>query len=248
MPRESGTAYVSLCFDDAYGIQYYTFYRALLEHELKASFYVITSRIGTRGHLTWNQLNDLFKEGNEIGSHTHTHPHLTEISTEEVAHELHKSAELLKPFGCRTLAYPYGEYDSNVMRSAQELYFAARGYHDLAERSRDFGFNLGLPDESHRLKVIPTETTIPTHDKPLFMLRLPQFQRAIKEAVRSASQRSAWMILVFHGQNGIPYRMRWILELSPKFHWMCKYLKNNSDVRVLPLYDAARLFSSRSPP
>jgi peptidoglycan/xylan/chitin deacetylase (PgdA/CDA1 family) len=246
MPPEPGIAYVSLCFDDAYSIQHDTFYKALLEHELKASFYVITSRIGTRGRLTRSQLDELFEEGYEIGSHTHTHPHLTEISTQEAEYELQRSAELLKPFNCRTLAYPYGEYDANVVRSAEEHYFAARSYYDLSKRSRDFGFNLGLPGELHKLKAIPTETATPTLDEPLLMLRPSQFQKAIKETVRGASEQGAWMILVFHGLNGISYRLKWILELASKFHWMCRYLANNSDVRVLTLFDAARLYSGRS--
>src|SRR3972149_7274424 len=103
---EPGTAFVSRCFDDSYSIQYDTFYQALLDYGLKATFYVITSRIGTKGHFTWSQLNDLFKEGNEIGSHTHTHPHLTELSSEELDRELRGGQEVLKPFGCRKLAYP----------------------------------------------------------------------------------------------------------------------------------------------
>lgn len=131
MLLEAGKAYVSLCFDDGYSIQYNTYYPAMADYEVRATFYLITSRIGTRGSLTWTQLNDLYKKGNEIGSHTPTHPHLTELSTEALERELRRSAELLRPLGGRTLAYPYGEYDSKVIRSAKELYFAARGYYDL---------------------------------------------------------------------------------------------------------------------
>lgn len=246
MLREPGTALVSLCFDDGYSVQYDTFYQALLDYGLKATFYVITSRIGMKDQLTWSQLNDLFKEGNEIGSHTHTHPHLTELSTEQLDRELRESKELLKPFGCKTMAYPYGEYDSKVMRSAQDHYLAARGYYDLSEKGRDFGFNQSPPGELHRLKVIPTETSLPTHSEPLLKLPISKFRTAVGEMTQGASEKGAWMIFVFHGRNGASFRLRWMRELSSKFRWMCEYLTSIGDVRILPICDAAELFTNSS--
>jgi peptidoglycan/xylan/chitin deacetylase (PgdA/CDA1 family) len=243
MLLEPGTAYVSLSFDDGHSTQYNAYYPVMADQGVRATFYVITSRIGARGHLTWTQLSDLSQEGNEIGSHTHTHPHLTELSSEALERELSRSAELLRSVGCRTLAYPYGEYDPKVIRCAEKLYFAARGYYDLRMKSRDFGFNVNIPADLHKLKTIPTETATPAFNKPLLMLPLSQFQRAIIKMTKSASVEGAWIIFVFHGGSGIPFKLRWIGEFSTKFRWMCKYLSNNSAVRILPIFEAARLLS-----
>ena len=240
MVREFNTAIVSLSFDDGYRVQYETFYQTLCDYGIKATFYIITNKIGAKGYMSWTQLNDLFKQGNEIGSHTHTHPHLTELTTEELDRELQTSREVLRPFNCATLAYPYGEYDSKVLLSAERYYVAARGYYDLSKKSRDCGFNLGVPEELHRLKVIPTETTFPTQIKPLLELRRSSFETIFKEIIRNASERGVWIILTFHGQNGTSFKLRWIRELSSKFRWTCEYLAGNSQMRILTISEAVK--------
>jgi peptidoglycan/xylan/chitin deacetylase (PgdA/CDA1 family) len=61
----------------------------------------------------------------EFGSHTLTHPHLTELSDEALAQELAESRALLQArLGhCDTLAYPFGQWDARVARAV-----AAAGY------------------------------------------------------------------------------------------------------------------------
>ena len=71
--------------------------------------------------MAWEQLRELSEHGWEIGSHTCSHPHLTEIGEERVASELRASRaaceeELQRP--CETLAYPFGSYDAKVMELA----------------------------------------------------------------------------------------------------------------------------------
>jgi peptidoglycan/xylan/chitin deacetylase (PgdA/CDA1 family) len=68
--------------------------------------------------MSWEQLRALAGHGWEIGSHTCSHPHLTEIGAERLARELSLSRlaceeELQRP--CEALAYPFGSYDAAVM-------------------------------------------------------------------------------------------------------------------------------------
>jgi peptidoglycan/xylan/chitin deacetylase (PgdA/CDA1 family) len=84
--------------------------------------------------MDWDQLRDLVDRNVEIGSHTLTHAHLTQLSDAELSRDLRESreqieAELGRP--CRFVAYPYGDDDERVHRAARaagyEAGFAAPG-------------------------------------------------------------------------------------------------------------------------
>jgi len=72
--------------------------------------------------MDWDHLRGLVERQVEIGSHTLTHPHLTELSDSELNEELRTSRERLEDkLGrpCRFLAYPYGEHDARVRAAAR---------------------------------------------------------------------------------------------------------------------------------
>ncbi|HEV8249861.1 MAG TPA: polysaccharide deacetylase family protein [Gaiellaceae bacterium] len=78
--------------------------------------------------LDWEGLRALTERGIEIGSHTVTHPHLTQLSDGELARELEESrdavaASLGRP--CPYVAYPYGEHDLRVRRAASAAGYTA---------------------------------------------------------------------------------------------------------------------------
>jgi peptidoglycan/xylan/chitin deacetylase (PgdA/CDA1 family) len=84
--------------------------------------------------MTWADLRDHVERGVDIGSHTLTHPHLVQLSDDELARELRDSkAEIEEELGrpCPDLAYPFGEYDDRVRRAARtagyDRAFALRG-------------------------------------------------------------------------------------------------------------------------
>jgi peptidoglycan/xylan/chitin deacetylase (PgdA/CDA1 family) len=66
---------------------------------------------------SWEEVAGLAEAGWEIGSHTLSHPHLTELDDAGLATELAASREeietrLGRP--CRSIAYPYGDVDDRV--------------------------------------------------------------------------------------------------------------------------------------
>jgi peptidoglycan/xylan/chitin deacetylase (PgdA/CDA1 family) len=80
--------------------------------------------------MSWDQLGGLAEAGWEVGSHTRTHPHLTQIDDAALRDELVRSREeveqrLGRP--CPTLAYPYGDHDERVVAAAGAAGYSAAG-------------------------------------------------------------------------------------------------------------------------
>jgi peptidoglycan/xylan/chitin deacetylase (PgdA/CDA1 family) len=68
--------------------------------------------------LSWADLRGLAAQGWEIGSHTRTHPQLTELDDDALADELRGSRDVCERalgLTCRSLAYPYGDMDDRVV-------------------------------------------------------------------------------------------------------------------------------------
>jgi peptidoglycan/xylan/chitin deacetylase (PgdA/CDA1 family) len=85
--------------------------------------------------MDWDDLGELAQDGWEIGSHTCTHPRLTRLSDDALAHELSASRSICaERLGqpCRSIAYPYGDMNPRVVAAA-----AAAGYETGARLSRD---------------------------------------------------------------------------------------------------------------
>jgi len=82
-----------------------------------------TAHVGELRAMTWEQVGELAEYGWEIGSHTHSHPHLTELDDAGVRQELAVSRdELTRHLGrpCDSIAYPYGDVDDRVEDLARQ--------------------------------------------------------------------------------------------------------------------------------
>lgn len=87
--------------------------------------------------MSWEELALLASAGWEIGSHSRSHPRLTQLSDAVLMDELRGSRRacedrLGRP--CRTLAYPYGDLDARVAGATE-----AAGYAAAAALPRRFG-------------------------------------------------------------------------------------------------------------
>lgn len=79
---------------------------------------------------TWEQIAELAQKGWEVGSHSHSHPHLTTLSDEDLRVELRDSkgeCEARTGVACRSLAYPYGDHDARVVSAARDAGYLAAG-------------------------------------------------------------------------------------------------------------------------
>ncbi len=106
---------VSLEFDDGHANQYQV--RSLfLEHGMRATFFVNSSRVGASGYMTASQLHDLQGDGHEIAGHTLTHVDLTTLSQAEAQRQVcdDRSALIAQGFDVSSFAYPFGAYNSST--------------------------------------------------------------------------------------------------------------------------------------
>jgi peptidoglycan/xylan/chitin deacetylase (PgdA/CDA1 family) len=127
--------------------------------------------------MTWAELDRLASAGWEIGSHSCSHPRLTELDDAALDHELRASrarveAELQRP--CTSLAYPYGDWDQRVAAAA-----AAAGYRAACT----------LPESLHRPSALAwPRVGIYRRDGARI------FQLKVSTAVRRLRRTRAWAI------------------------------------------------------
>lgn len=114
--------------------------------------------------MTWEELSSLADAGWEIGSHTRSHPHLTQVDDETLVRELAESkATCERRLGrpCPTLAYPYGDHDERVkLATAEAGYTAAAALPDRLRGHDPLAYpRVGVyrvdDDRRFRLKVSP---------------------------------------------------------------------------------------------
>lgn len=77
--------------------------------------------------LDWDELAILRDAGWEVGSHTVTHPLLTELPDPTLVDELRRSRETIaaRLGACETIAYPYGVADARVAGAARDAGYLA---------------------------------------------------------------------------------------------------------------------------
>jgi peptidoglycan/xylan/chitin deacetylase (PgdA/CDA1 family) len=119
---ECGTALpeqpVVLTFDDGHTSFYEVAADSLARAGHTATVFAITGRVGRHGYCNWDQLRELERAGNGVGSHTHTHPILTRLDDTAISNELTLSRELLAVelgHSVDILAYRGGHHDDRVV-------------------------------------------------------------------------------------------------------------------------------------
>ncbi len=118
---------VCLFFDDGWQNQYDVALPILLDYNFRASFSVITSKIGTgegfSEYMGEKELKKLAKYGMDIASHTKTHPHLTaNLTDQQLREEIIDSKKHLEKMGFKvpTFVYPYYEWNDVVLNYVRE--------------------------------------------------------------------------------------------------------------------------------
>jgi peptidoglycan/xylan/chitin deacetylase (PgdA/CDA1 family) len=122
---------IAISFDDGDLGQAVRAFPALAKHNMTATFFVVTSWVGTANYASWDQLREMRAAGMSIQSHTHTHPFLSELNAAALRDELRRSRDILdEKLGQRTsmIAFPGGDAPRGELRAL----LAEEGYEVVA--------------------------------------------------------------------------------------------------------------------
>ncbi len=156
---------IILTFDDGYKDNHEYAFPVLKKYGFKGTFFVVTALTGTEGYLTWDDLEEMAKDGMFVGAHGSTHIDLTLLSNNAVAQQVAQATQaLLSHINVtpRVYCYPAGKFNQtaiDILRT--QGYFAAvstrhgcvHGRDDLFQLSRiRISGNDSLPTFGSKLK------------------------------------------------------------------------------------------------
>jgi len=178
-PAQNASAgMVTLAFDDGYASAYTNGLPILDAAGLKSTQYIITGSLGQRGYMTREQVVAMQANGHEIGAHTRTHPHLSQVTPAQMKDEIDGSLHDLADIGIHatSFAYPYGDYDDRVVDVVKSA-----GYGSARTVSSGYDSTDASPLLLKAKMVLP-ETTATN----------------IKDWINESQAKGTWLILVFH--------------------------------------------------
>ncbi len=163
---------------------------------------------------TWNDYKVYASEGHEIASHTVTHPRLAVLDEDNLLYELEQSkADVQKFLGEKytfSAECPYGTENDRVMEYAHKIYPALRNrmpesYLDEINRSSN-----RQPGESEK-------EYVQWQRGPLTKVSMEVMKSWVDTCI---THQKIWLVLVFHGIDGIGWEPRTGAELEEYFNYM----------------------------
>ena len=129
---------VVITIDDAYSSVYNYAWPIFKKYNLPFTLFISTDVIDnkTPGYMSWEEIRTLRDHGVTIGSQTKSHPHMFKLSKEKIIEELSISNKrFIDEIGSapKIFAYPYGEYNLEVLEQVKlHGFVAAFGQHSGA--------------------------------------------------------------------------------------------------------------------
>lgn len=111
---------LSISFDAAWGSAHTKGILDILDrYEAKTTFFLV----GFWAEKYPELVAEIVARGHEIGNHSATHPHMSQLSAAQIREELRKTSDLVKSItGQPTVLFrpPYGEYNDLVVRTSRQ--------------------------------------------------------------------------------------------------------------------------------
>jgi hypothetical protein len=127
---------VILTFGDGYQSQYIYAKPVLDKYGFKANFFVTCNRMGTNSHMTWQEVEQLYKEGHVIGSKTMDYgtkamqnTDLNHLSAKDLEFEVRQSKQCLLNHGINTTFFAVPK---NIANDNATVINAVAKYYSLA--------------------------------------------------------------------------------------------------------------------
>lgn len=176
------TGAVTLRFDDGWASQFENALPVMDMYGFKGTFYIVSRQTldaGFSGFMSQDQVRTVYRDGQEIGAHTRTHPDLATLSASQQQAEIAGSRDDLLSWNVgpvTSFAYPYGSYTATTVGLVRDAGFssgAASIYGDVTPSSDQF-----------QLERFGVDTGVTA----------AQVEQKIDEAMA----RHDWLILTFH--------------------------------------------------
>jgi peptidoglycan/xylan/chitin deacetylase (PgdA/CDA1 family) len=131
MINRTNNKVVILNFDDNRKSQFTQAKPILDKYGFKATFYVVCNYLDNKkGFMNWTQLETLYKEGHDVGSHTMNHDNLSDSSKKSLEYQIGMSKECLQEHGINatSFAYPFdkGWDNKTIVNIVSKYYELAR--------------------------------------------------------------------------------------------------------------------------
>jgi len=176
-PEKLPAKSIILTFDDGYADNYKGAFLPLLEHGMKATWFITTDCIGKHAQwmgpetaetkmLSTQQLQEMAAQGMEIASHTCSHPDLSTLSYAQQLKELKQSKEALEKIlstKISSFAYPYGRYNEDSITAVEQA-----GYLQTCSVRSGFYENSESPLLIRRVTIFDTDTVSSLARKLIF--------------------------------------------------------------------------------
>ena len=119
---------IVITFDDGYEDNYSYAFPILKKYNFKATIFMVGVNIDAQERLSKKQMLEMSQYGIEFGSHSITHSSLISLNQKELIKEIKNSKKQIEKVIKKEVslfAYPYGDYNLNVLESTQFNYKGA---------------------------------------------------------------------------------------------------------------------------
>ena len=177
---------LSITFDDGYSSTFNNGLPLLKQYGYSSTQYIITDLINANSYyMTNSQVKKMYQSGQEIASHTTSHPNLTTESSASVINELTQSQKQLEKWigaPVTDMAYPYGLYNMAVQNLVSDYYASGRGVEDGLNSKDNFN-----PYDLKVQNIFSFTTTA-----------------QVADWIKQAQETNTWLILVYHSVDPNP--------------------------------------------
>jgi len=189
-----------------------------------------------RDQITWDEIKKIAQTGHEFGAHTISHPRLAILDEPNLLWELEKCREdilnQLGPDHTFSAECPYGTENERVMEYAYEIFPVTRNRMPedyLTELNRG---NRADPTASDR-------EYVQWQRGPLTNISMEKMKSWVDRCVENDD---IWLVLVFHGVDGVGWEARTGEELDEYFQYM---KDRENDLWVATFRDVAKYIRER---
>jgi peptidoglycan/xylan/chitin deacetylase (PgdA/CDA1 family) len=130
---------------------------AIRRYGFVATYYIVPGFVGTPGYLSWDGVRTLRDASMEIGNHSMSHLHMSELTPDQAAFEVTAAQRAFDDqLGQRpvTFAYPYGSFNDVAIRAVRDAGLLAAFTTQAPGPAETWALRLTLP----RIHVHPTAT------------------------------------------------------------------------------------------